>query len=174
MTADPARGHYNLGRTPARARPAALSVGIVAMVGILGAGAYVGATAHCGVLLSLREPGDTLGEPSFAILNPFRDKGPEVAATRWLAALGKGEWSASLDEVTSLGQESKAYLREREKQRPLLEWRLSNWRRSKTGVVLFFRARREGDSDALRSPLWLTLSEVPTGQWVVTKFEAWY
>ena len=39
------------------------------------------------VVWEFSEPGDPIKEPAAAIFNPFRDRGPELAAERFLGAL---------------------------------------------------------------------------------------
>lgn len=126
------------------------------------------------VLFEYRESGDPAGHSLYSIFNPFRDRGPEVAARDLLAELRDSKLDHLLDQA-ELTDERRAEIREKELAYPLRQWDLVQRRDTNSEVTLFFWATRAGYPEGVRSPIWMTMSrEAPGLRWKLSKLDMWY
>ena len=88
------------------------------------------------VLLRIR-PDNSISPRYYCLVNPFRDKGPEVVATTYLNRLSVGQ----ADAVSCCVGESK-YILEKEKDFPIISWRLGNRKDSDEGSQLVYWVKR--------------------------------
>jgi hypothetical protein len=124
------------------------------------------------VVIGLGESGDPVHEPVFSLMNPFRDRAPERAASALLEDLKRGDYRAAVSKIsdrTALNDERLA----REKENRLQSWRLMN--RSDRGgeTKLFYRVAR-GSASANDSPLWITVKRSGGDHWRVVNYDTWY
>lgn len=122
------------------------------------------------VLFSSGAKGDPFGEPGICIFNPFRDRGPERSAERFLETLKAGQYEQALAPL-QVSDEQHQYLQRKEEQHPLESWTLKNRQDQINEVKLFFWHSRT-DSD-LQGQLWITV-EKRNEQWQVTGYECIY
>ena len=93
------------------------------------------------VLLSFTAAAE-LRQPSFSLLNPFRNREPEKAAEDLLRDLGRGDVITALGRVQSAERVSpKIYAKEQEY--PLRKWKLADRDDGAHEVMLLYRASRE-------------------------------
>lgn len=148
---------------------AKMAITLLAIGGLVLIMLYVGRSRP--VLYAYREPGDPRGEPSWSILNPFRDRAPERRAELVLDELRRGEYDpllAALSESAAL----KADIRAKEMEHRITAWKLVGRQDSPEKVRLFYRSARN-QSQRLDSPVWVTVKPTPEG-WKVIGFESWY
>lgn len=121
------------------------------------------------VLFALSDIGDVTGQPVVAIMNPFRDRGPERAAEALLNGLHRGDTAAALSSVVG-GVPPQTY--ESEIKYRLHAWELVRRNNSAGSVELVYRTSRS-PSDRAVMPLFMQV-EKRDRQWQVTRFVAGY
>ena len=138
----------------------------------------VGITAHLyasrsnPVLYRYLLQGDPVGEPEFAIFNPFRDRSPERTAEAFLEHLRAGncaEVITGLNNTPDYNQE----ICGRESNYPLVAWRLENRTGDAARVRMYYEVQRKTYRPAFQGQLWVTV-ERRGGNWQVSQYESWY
>lgn len=124
------------------------------------------------VLWSFEEEGDPLGEPSFVVLNPLREREPERLADSTLRSLRAREFDQVVSAV-GLGSTEAEELIERERRLPLESWRLAGRRDEIGRIRLFYRVTR-GVPPQPGSYLWITVQRKEEGGWRVSDLEGAY
>lgn len=144
---------------------------LILLILAIGAGT-IGAVASTRrpVLFSFTDPGE-LQSPSFAVMNPLRDKAPERVANEVLSDLQRGDASGALRRIDGARSEI-AHIEAKERAYPLRRWKLVNRRDAEQQVTLFFRTAR-GASERFDAPLTMTVQR-RGGRWAVTEFDPIY
>lgn len=111
------------------------------------------------------EPGDPVKEPTFAIFNPFRDRSPERSAEAFLAALKAGQCDVAMSFLSDRSVERIQEMCERDKEHPLVDWRLRNRSDQFDKVRIYFQVNRSG-YDGYKGQSWVTVEKKLTvGKW---------
>lgn len=141
---------------------------VFAVVLLLALAAYLYNQRSRSVLYRYVEAGDPIKEPAFAIFNPFRDQGPERGAETFLEVIKAGQCEQALSLLPKHNQETC----EREKESPLMAWRLSNRTDQPERVRMYYRVNRE-TYEGYQGQLWVTL-EKHGEDWKVVQYECFY
>ena len=115
-------------------------------------------------------PDDTIRPRYYCLLNPFRDKGPEIVAASYLNQLRAGQ----VQSVSCCVGERK-YVLEKEKEWPILSWRLGN-RTDSAGSsdIVYWVKRGNGYSERWREEeVHMTIVRAVNG-WELRSFSAIY
>jgi|SRR6185503_3528911 len=113
----------------------------------------------------------SIGGPSFSILNPFRNRDPELPAESFLNMLKANECDNALATLP-FDREYRSYLCGKEKDHHLSSWRMTDREDTPEKAKMFYWSKREG-SEGLEAPVWVTV-EKQTAGWRVTGYECWY
>ena len=122
------------------------------------------------VLYRFVESGDPAHEPGFSIFNPFRDRVPEKCGESFLRLMQAGKCEDAVSSMPVEG-EHRLYICEKEREHPLMSWRLKN-RTDQAAIVRMFywhwsiAAKRHGR-------LWVTVAKTDEG-WRVVDYERHY
>ena len=123
------------------------------------------------VLYAFRESGASVGEASWSILHPFRNRDPEIAAQTMLMNLKRGEYTHATAKLKWTEGEKEEII-VRETANPLVEWKLIDIQSQHDQIRLYYRGYRL-NSPTDFSPIWVTVSWSNQG-WNVISYEAWY
>ncbi len=115
-------------------------------------------------------PDDSTSPRYYCVVNPFRDKGPEVVATTYLNRLSLGQ----ADAVSCCVGQSK-YILEKEKQFPIRYWRLGNRSDSTEASQLVYWVQRSNGypDDGYEAEVHFSISKVGSS-WQLASFSAVY
>jgi hypothetical protein len=114
--------------------------------------------------------GDPVGESSFSIFNPFRDRSPEHVAETFLELMKGGQCEQAMAALPA-EQEYRQYICESEKKYPLMSWTLKNRKDEPQKVKMFYWYWPEGSESHDR--LWV-VAEKCGEQWQITSYERYY
>lgn len=103
---------------------------------------------------------------SYPVMNPFRDRGAEAAAERYLARLRDGD-------LEVLRHFASAHVREREAKYRILSWRIGRHSTDATRASLMYWVRRGGGYFDGEEEVFVELTRDGSG-WKVTSFSAIY
>lgn len=140
---------------------------IIVVASVVSVVCYLYGNRGRAVVFEYIEPGSPLGEPNISFFNPFRERGPEMAAEAFLSALRSGDTEKALS-LTSLSSRPAWLVREREV--PLQSWVLRGRKDQVARARLYYDIQRLRDP---KSPAWLDLIRVG-GEWTVESYESWY
>jgi len=149
----------------------ALKVLVFAVVIVLGLAAYLYYQRSRSVLYRYLEAGNPVKEPAFAIFNPFRDRSPEESAEAFLEVIKAGQCEQAMSGVPGALQHRQETC-EREKDSPLIAWRLANRTDRPEKVKMYYRVNRK-TYDGYQGQLWVTL-EKHGENWQVMQYECFY
>lgn len=115
-------------------------------------------------------PDDSMSPRYYCVVNPFRDKGPEVVAATYLNRLSLGQ----SDAVSCCVGESK-YVLEKEKQWPITHWRLGNRTDTADATHLIYWVERGNGypGDGYESEVHFSITKAGSS-WQVKSFSAVY
>jgi hypothetical protein len=113
---------------------------LTTMAVVLGAAAIVFLLMRGPVLLNLSDAGEL--RPAITILNPLRDRAPEVAAEELLLQLRHGQVAAVLRNVHGSAWSDQNEITDNEKRYPLKSWKLMLRQDTHGETVLTYRTLR--------------------------------
>jgi len=116
-------------------------------------------------------PDDSVSPRYYCLVNPFRDKSPEVLATSYLQFLSSGQ----IDAISCCVGESK-YVLEKEKQFPITSWRLGNRiDNNEASHIVYWVKRGNGypAEDGYQAEVHFSIIKVGNG-WQLKSFSAVY
>jgi hypothetical protein len=149
----------------------AVKVLVFAVVLLLGLAAYLYYQRSRSVLYRYVEAGNPVQEPVFAIFNPFRDRSPEHSAEAFLEVIKAGQCERAMSALPDT-PESRQDICEREKESPLMSWRLKNRTDEPQKVRMYYRVKRK-TYGGYQGQLWVTL-EKQGEEWQVKQYECFY
>ena len=149
-----------------------LSIGMAASIIVIAAASalFLYRTRSRAVLCTLYEEGNPLHEPYLVILNPFRDRGPERSAEKFLELMRSGECLQAMATIAT-DDVYRNRVCERETEEPLMTWRLKNRSERDGSVRLYFWCQSKAAGDS--GPLWVTVARGEFG-WGVAAYERYY
>ncbi len=121
------------------------------------------------ILLSFHT-GPMVGDTEFVIFNPFRNRAPERSAEGFLEHLKTGRCEEVIGIIPG-DEKAHKYICEREKQFPIVSWRLREIDAEGGIVSLLYRYRCEGRPDEDRLFIWV---EKKNGNWIVANYKRGY
>ena len=150
---------------------AALKVMILVVVLLVAFAAYLYHQRSRSVLYRYIEAGNPVKEPAFAIFNPIRDHSPEDSAEAFLDVIKAGQCERAISALPGTLQGHQETC-EREKESPLMAWRLANRTDQPEKVRIYYRVNRK-DYEGYQGQLWISL-EKHGEDWRVTQYECFY
>ena len=131
-------------------------------------------------VLARSEERDPLTRMPLSItMNPFRDRTIERTANNFIRELRDG----NCQKVLAAWQKKKDYRKKRadficasEYQHPLISWNLVEWEDAPPLIILHYKGERYSSpsQEATYKDLFSVTEENKDGQWVVTKYDAFY
>lgn len=109
------------------------------------------------------------GADLFVVLNPARDRGPELVAHRLLSTLQSGRCDAAL---VFVDPDRRRELCTREASYKALTWKLRDREERPDATRLFFAVYR-APLPPSPSNVWITVRRTPGG-WEAVEYECWY
>jgi hypothetical protein len=116
---------------------------------------------------------DIRDDHGFQLLNPFRDKSPEVPALAFLDQLKSGRCSTAL-EVFEKDNDRRMTICRNESLYPIISWRLEARGRDGERVLLRYRVTRISGHKHFGDPFWIWVTNRNNNHWQVTGYEPWY
>ena len=113
----------------------------------------------------------SIGGPSLSILNPFRNREPELPAEVFLNMLKTNDCDTALSTLPFDGA-YRSYICRKEAEHHLFSWRMTDREDTPERVRMFYWSRRE-ESAGIEAPVWMTVEKQSAG-WQVTGYECWY
>ena len=124
------------------------------------------------ILFRIVDQADPVKTPSMLILNSFRDRGAEGAATAFLEKLKAGQCQQAVENLYDKDAAYRQYICERESKYPLQSWSLADREEQLSKVRMYFWNNRPGYNGEV-GQLWMT-AEKQGNQWRVINYECWY
>lgn len=115
---------------------------------------------------------DVGADHDFQILNPFRDRGPERAATSFLERLKAGQCSSAFRGL-GIKESSIESSCAKEREYPIRGLRLEARGRDGGKEILRYRVQRVSKGETFDDPFWIWVTEAADG-WKVTACDKWY
>ncbi|MCE5307628.1 MAG: hypothetical protein LLG20_08285 [Acidobacteriales bacterium] len=140
-------------------------LGVIAGLLLTGMCALVIARKGSAILYRKQQPMTADGEPAVLVLNPLRDRGPEVAAERFLRQLREGNCREA---ISGMPGYSNTKTCEHEEHSPLFSWDLRDRQDLQQKTELFYRCKADGGQSEGSLRVWVKRFG---NRWAVADYE---
>jgi len=124
------------------------------------------------ILYSHKDESALTHGPTFIILNPFRDRKPEMAAENILRQIASGDCEKALFDVP-IGELGKTHICSKEIEYKLVDWSLCDRKQNGSIITMRYRTRRNGSS-GFPCDGTIEVQESPTKDWKVISVDFIY